>query len=148
MADRRRWDGDERFRGVADAGSATADVERLLAQTREPGWVTEDPDLHLAPSCLPAAASLGLDVVRSEVVEHVLEIDVRSDSADADVGAGRIAAYGLIGAIAESSTHIREHRNEDRSVIVLEALTGVLPGDGRFASHGHMVRVRLITPIG
>jgi hypothetical protein len=126
LAERRRWDGDERFRGVADAGGATADVDRLLAQTREPGWVTEDPDLHLAPSCLPAAASLGLDIVV----------------------AGRIAAYGLVGAIAESSTHIREYRNEDGSVIVLEALTGVLPGDGPFASHGHQVRVRLLTSAG
>jgi hypothetical protein len=62
--------------------------------------------------------------------------------------AGRIAAYGLVGAIAESSTHIREYRNEDRSVIVLEALTGVLPGDGPFASHGHLVRVRLLTSAG
>jgi hypothetical protein len=126
LAERRRWDGDERFRGVADAGGATADVDRLLAQTREPGWVTEDPDLHLAPSCLPAAASLGLDIVV----------------------AGRIAAYGLVGAIAESTTHVREYRNEDRSVIVLEALTGVLPGDGPFASHGHLVRVRLLTSAG
>jgi hypothetical protein len=147
MAERRRWDGDERFTGVADAGSATADVERLLALTRESGWVTEDPELHLGPWCLAAAASLDLEVLRLEVVDHVLEVDVRSIAAEADVGAGRVAAYGLVGAFAEASTHIREHRNADRSEVVLDIVTGILPDNGSFATHGHLVRVRLLTPV-
>jgi hypothetical protein len=147
VAERRRWDSDERYTGVADARIASADVERLLAQTREPGWVTEEPELHLGPWCVAAASSLGLEVLRLEVVEHVLEVDVRSAAADADLGAGRVAAYGLVGAFAEASTHIREHRNDDRSEVVLEVVTGILPGDGYFATHGHSVRVRLLTAI-
>ena len=146
MAERRRWDTDERFVGVTDAETATVDVERLLAMTREAGWITEDAATHLGPWCLAAAKELDLVVVRMEVVDHVLEVDVRTIAAD-DARRIRIAAHGLIGAFAETSTHVRERRG-DAGEVVLEVVTGVLPGDGHFASHGHLVRVRLMASAG
>jgi hypothetical protein len=140
--ERRRWDIDERFVGVSDAGIATADVERLLAQTREPGWITEDAAMHLGPACLTAAAALDLEVLRLEVVEgDVLEVAARSRS-ERDARALREAAFALVGSFAESSTHVRERRDDDGG-LELEVVTGVLPGDSEFATHGHLARVRL-----
>jgi hypothetical protein len=142
MTERRRWDIDERFVGVTDASIATEDVQRLLAETQEPGWVTEDALDHLGPWCLAAVKALDLDLVRLEVVDDVLEVDLRVDWDD-EARAPRVGAYGLIGAFAEPSTHVRERHGPDGEV-VLDIVTGVLPDDSHFASHGHLVRVRLL----
>jgi len=140
MAERRRWDTDERLVGIADAGGATDDVERLLAMTREAGWITEDALAHLGPSCTTAAAELGIGIGRMEVVDAVLEIDLATQD-----GAGtrppRVAAYGLIGAFAEGATFVRESRSGDD--VILDVVTGVMAGDNAFATHGHLARIRL-----
>ena len=141
MPERRRWDSDDRFVGVADAATASADVERLLAMTRAGGWVTEDALAHLGPSCTAAAEMLGIEIARMEVVDHVLEIDLPKADFD-EPRAPRIVAYGLIGAFAESATHVRETRKD--GAVVLDVVTGVLPGDGTFATHGHLARIRLL----
>ena len=130
-----------RLIGVADARLASADLGRLLAMTRSPGWVTEDALAHLGPSCEAAAAMLGVELVRMEVVDAVLEVDIRSPRV-AEVRAPRIYAYGLIGSFAEPATHIRETR--EAGAVVLDVVTGLLPGDGAFATHGHLARVRLV----
>lgn len=140
MAERRRWDTDERLVGIADAAGATDDVNQLLTMTREPGWVTEDALAHLGPSCTRAAAELGIGIGRMEVVDAVLEIDL-SGHADG-TRAPRVDAYGLIGAFAEGATYVRETRS-DRDVI-LDVVTGVMPGDNAFATHGHLARIRLV----
>ena len=142
MVERRRWDNDERFVGVADATSASSDIERLLAQSREPGWITEDAEAHLGSHLVSAAEQAGLEVRRLDVVDAVLEVDV-SGPADTDWRATRNAAFGLIGAIAEGSTHIREVV-PGRDGLDLAVLTGVLPGDTAFATHGHLVRIRVV----
>ena len=50
MADsRKRWDTDHRFVGVADASAFAPAVEELAALARRPGWVAEDPEIHLVP---------------------------------------------------------------------------------------------------
>ena len=144
MTERRRWDTDERFVGVADAGGATADVERLLTLTREPGWVTEDALEHLGPWCTKAANELGIDITRMEVVDAVLEVDVRAGESGAADGtrAPGIDAYGVIGAFAEGATFIRETRSEGD--VILHVVTGVMPGDNAFATHGHLARIRVV----
>ncbi|HET9084187.1 MAG TPA: hypothetical protein VFN41_07250, partial [Candidatus Limnocylindrales bacterium] len=105
MAERRRWDTDERLVGVADAGGATDDVARLLTMTREPGWVTEDALAHLGPSCARAAGGLAIEIERMEVVDAVLEIDLRPARGDGR-RPPRVDAYGLIGAFAEGATYV------------------------------------------
>ncbi len=142
MVERRRWDIDERFVGVADATATSADIERLLAQSSEPGWITEDAEAHLGSHLISAAAQAGLAVRRLETVDAVLEIDV-AGPAGTDWRETRIAAFGLIGAIAEGSTHIRE-AVPGRDGLDLVVLTGVLPGDTGFATHGHLVRIRVV----
>lgn len=141
MAERRRWDTDDRFVGVADAGIASADIERLLEMTSTSGWITEDALAHLGPSCTAAAETLGIEIARMEVVDDVLEIDIRDPGFD-EPRAPRIVAYGLIGSFAEGATHVRERRED--GAVVLDVVTGVLPGDSAFATHGHLARVRLL----
>jgi len=46
---RRRWDTDERGRGVASAGAYLAHADALRGAMAEPDWVAEDPDQHLLP---------------------------------------------------------------------------------------------------
>src|SRR5687768_1478367 len=55
----RRWDTDERGRGVADGGWIAPDVRRLLDTLAEPGWVAEDPDIHLLPHLRRACQEAG-----------------------------------------------------------------------------------------
>jgi hypothetical protein len=141
MAERRRWDTDERFVGVADAAAAGVDVEQLLEMTLVHGWVAEDAMAHLAPWCTKAAIDLGVELVRMEVVDSVLEVDVRPAIGDAP-RQPRVDAYALIGAFAEGATFVRETRVE--GAVVLDVVTGVMPGDNAFATHGHVVRVRIV----
>ena len=103
--------------------------------------VTEDALAHLGPSCTAAAEMLGVEITRMEVVDDVLEIDLRDRIFD-EPRAPRIVAYGLIGSFAEGATHVRETRED--GAVVLDVVTGVLPGDGAFATHGHLARVRLV----
>ena len=141
MAERRRWDIDDRFVGVADADIASGDLDRLRSMTRVPGWVTEDALAHLGPSCEAAAAMLDIELVRLEAVDDILEADIRVPD-HGEHRAPRIAAYGLIGSFAESSTHVRERRVGGD--VILDVVTGVMPGDSAFASHGHLARVRIL----
>ena len=141
MAERRRWDTDERFVGVADASRASEDVAALLAMTREPGWVSEDALAHLGPSCTAAAADLGIEIARMGVIDAVLEIDIRATK-DEPARAPRVDAYGLIGAFAEGATYVRESRAGGD--VILDVVTGVMPGDNAFATHGHMARLRIV----
>jgi hypothetical protein len=142
VVERRRWDIDERFVGVADATATSPDIERLLAQSREPGWITEDAEAHLGSHLISAAGPLGLVVRRLEVIDAVLEIDVAA-TGDDDWRATRVAAFALIGAVAEGSTHVRE-LSPGRDGLDLAVLTGVLPGDSTFATHGHLLRIRVV----
>jgi hypothetical protein len=144
MTERRRWDTDDRYVGVADARVAAPDLERLLAQTAEPGWVTEDALAHLGERCRAAAEVLDLEIVRIEAVDDVLEVDVRT-KAERERHARFVAGFALVGAFAESSTHVRERVDED-SALELTVVTGMLPGDGEFATHGHLARIRILGP--
>ena len=45
-------------------------------------------------------------------------------------------------AVAEGATFVRETRIDGD--IVLDVVTGVMPGDNAFATHGHLARVRIL----
>jgi hypothetical protein len=55
----RRWDIDERGRGVADAGPFVAAATGLVEQMQEPDWVAEAPEHHLLPAIEGACAAEG-----------------------------------------------------------------------------------------
>ena len=134
----RRWDTDERGTGVRDASAFAEPVRRLVQTLAVPGWVAEEPEAHLLPHLEGTIAELGLELVRWRDVDGVLEVDV--DIGDRPRRAGRATTFALIATIAEASTHVREVEPG-----VLEVITGQLAGDGSFATHGHVVRIRAIS---
>ena len=72
--DRRRWDTDDRFMGVADAIAFAPGVDELAALARRPGWVAEEPEVHLVPH-LRGASPAGLRLLDCTVSDDgVLDV--------------------------------------------------------------------------
>jgi hypothetical protein len=139
---RRRWDIDERGAGVADARRLVPGAEMLLGFMAEPEWVTEDPDAHLLPHIRRVATQFPLEEIGTEIDgDGVLVVELRwTDPWDhAAVG---VAAFALLGSFAEQMTYVR--REERSGELTLETVTGVVDG-GRFAPHGHTVRIRIVS---
>jgi hypothetical protein len=135
----RRWDIDERGVGIADAQLFGAPIRELLQATSEPGWVTEDADAHVGVHLQRACAEPGSPwtwIAATQDSRGVLEIEL-SHSSDREMDVWR-EAVGLLSTIAEQSFHFR--RVDDQT---FEAVTGMLPGDGDFATHGHTIRLRV-----
>ena len=135
---RRRWDTDERGRGVASAEAYLEHADALRAAMVEPDWVAEEPDMHLLPHVrrfCEASEVLRLDDWSIE--DGVLVLDLTT--ATTSWGARREAVHALIGTFAEPATLVRELRQDHDFVVV----TGVLEGDSVFAPHGHTVRLRV-----
>jgi hypothetical protein len=136
--DRRRWDVDRRFTGVADAAPAVRTLERLLEACRAPGWVTEDAHehlgVHLRRECeAPGAPFRWLGDRQDD--DGVLVVRLGTVL-------GRHAAYraavALLAVVAESAFAVRRD-----GPWTVECVTGMLPGDGEFATHGHTVRLEI-----
>ena len=136
---RRRWDTDERGRGVASAAASVADLDRLRIAMLEPGWVAEDPDLHLLPHVRRLCEEQGWNLARADMVADVLEVEVVVPAAT--VRSPTAAAFAILGTFAEASTHVVEQASELGESIQLLVTTGMLEGDGAFAPHGHTVRI-------
>jgi hypothetical protein len=140
MAEERRWEGDERGRGIASAAHVAVSVERLLAAMREPDWVAEDPEAHLVHHIRRLAVG-PVSFVGSSVEpngELLVRISVAVQPDDEERWRLlHMAAYGLISSFAESSTFIQERREGGRWEFLVT--TGLL--EGRFRPHGHVVRL-------
>lgn len=141
MADaRKRWDTDERCRGVADAGAFAPAVEELAALARRSHWVAEDPEIHLAPH-LRSASVNGLRVTEIHADADGVLVVTASVRSGASRGELRRLAWALLGTVAEPATSVRESRDDDRAVF--EVVTGIPDNAGPFASHGHTIRLTL-----
>jgi hypothetical protein len=138
----RRWDNDERGRGIASGAAFIGHVVELADLMRGPGWATEDPEAHLLPHLRAAndddGSLLRLDRTWSDGEIFVVEMSPAQSALS--VGRLRRAAVELVATIAEESTHIRQRREGD--VLVFDVATGS-GRDGRFAPHGHLVRLRI-----
>jgi hypothetical protein len=138
---RKRWDTDDQFAGVADASVFAAAIGELAALARRPGWVTEEPEVHLVPH-LRGASAEGLRRLDYRTGDDgVLDVtaEYSPDDSRRDI---RQRAWTLIGTIAEPTASVREHR--DGNTVVFEVVTGVPEGSGQFASHGHTLRLTLL----
>lgn len=135
---RRRWDVDDRGRGVASARAFAGHADALRAAMVEPDWVAEEPEHHLLPHVRRfCARSAVLDLHAWTVDEGVLVLELAF--AGGDWRARREAVYALLGTFAEPATLVRELVADREFAIV----TGVLDGDGEFAPHGHTVLLRV-----
>ncbi len=147
MASRRpRWDGDPTGIGIGDAREIVPVLDALRERAVEPGWVAEDPELHLLPHIVAAAASTGRVVIAGTVTDaagsFVVDLSWNGD-AEPDRKAIRTALYAMVGAIAETTIAIHEPPAAGGREI--ELVTGSTEATA-FAPHGHVVRLRLVDP--
>ena len=136
---RKRWDTDDRFTGVADGSAFAAGVEELAGLARRPGWVAEEPGVHLVPH-LRGARVAGLRLSGWHTGEDGVLEAVAEHRAGESRGGLRRQAWALLGEIAEPAASVRERTDGDS--VIFEVVTGI-PDGGRFASHGHTVRLTL-----
>lgn len=140
---RQRWDTDDRFTGIADAGALAAAIDELAALARRPGWVAEEPEAHLVPH-LRGAGVAGLRVVSWRAqADGVLDVAAEHSPGDSR-GEIRRRAWALLGCVAEPAASVRERRDGDAAVF--EVVTGIPDHAGPFASHGHTLRLTILPP--
>jgi hypothetical protein len=141
-----RWEGDDRGRGVAEAPQLAPGARELVDAFSQPGWVAEDPELHLRPHvddwCVRDGRFELVDAHVDDSGAYVLRLHWRG--ATGSVGKVRAAAFCLIGSFAESATYVRQRRvsrdGDDASALLrFEVGTGELAPDTRFLPHGHAV---------
>jgi hypothetical protein len=107
--------------------------------------IAESPETHLLPRLTEHAAAggpLAIEATRTES-DGTFEVDARwVGPLDREAWQVRAAAVALIGLVAETTSLIRETRRPDGDPL-FEVMTGLLPDDTRFATHGHTLRLRV-----
>jgi hypothetical protein len=141
----RRWDGDERGDGVRDAAQFATGADALVAAMRRPGWVAEEPEMHLLPHLERACESLPLRILGARTArDGAYDVQLAWTGDEAGIGVVRASIFGLLGAIAEPATYIRQRRtgsgDGSQEVLIFEAVTGVVDEDP-FKPHGHTLRL-------
>jgi hypothetical protein len=130
----KRWDGDDRGRGIGDAAQLVPGASELIAAFSRPAWVAEQPEIHLRPHVEAWSQRDGRLAVRhahtDDANAYVLNLDWRG--APPGVGAARAAVFSLIGSFAESATYVHQRRIHSDGVVELrfEVGTGELAPRG------------------
>ena len=138
----RRWDLDERGAGIASGEAFGEGVDALREQMREGDWITEDADKHLLPHIRRACEELGrLEVLDEGQAADGIYVVRLAWHATPDIGTVRADVFAVIGAFAESSTHVRQRTLPD--AIEYDVVTGMLADETPFRTHGHLVRFRI-----
>lgn len=139
---KRRWDGDDRGAGIGSGGALAPGIEALRAQLEAPDWIAEDPHAHLLPHIVRAcAAGEDLAVLDTKLESdgvYEVTLDWRPHAASPTL---RERVFAVIGAFAESSTHIAQRRRGDD--MEYDVVTGMLAHQTQFRTHGHLVRFRI-----
>lgn len=135
-----RWDTDERGHGIGDARASLPAIDELAALAQLELWVAEDPEVHLLPGLEERAAISGLTIA-----EHSIEdggvFRVRLASATRlSRREIRRSVWSILGGAMELTTHVRETNDGDQ--VRFDVVTG-MPQDGRFATHGHRLRIEV-----
>jgi hypothetical protein len=88
-------------------------VEELLEATRRPGWVAEQPELHLLPHLQRACESSALQLLDARASgDGVFDVELRWTGETKSFGAVKATVFALVGSFAEPSTHVRQLRSE------------------------------------
>lgn len=148
--DARRWDGDERGEGIADARSFAPGAAELVEAMGRRNWVAEQPEAHLLPHLRRSCESLPLELVDAQAsADGSFDVELRWTGESGRIGDVRAAIFALVGGFAEVATYVRQRRSQTApgDEVVFEIVTGILEEPGGFAPHGHTVRLS-VTGIG
>jgi hypothetical protein len=137
----RRWDSDERGRGVGDARASLPAIRELAELAGSSGWVTEDPENHLLPGLRERVEISGLLIGSVSVEPDGAMRLVLTSPTQQSRREIRQSVWSILGGVAELSTFVRETRSADS--FTFEVVTGIPPGDGPFATHGHVLRLQI-----
>ena len=141
----RRWDGDERGDGVADASQFADGATELLAAMRRQNWVAEQPEMHLLPHLERACTSLPLEILSARTSDDgSYDVELGWTGDEAGVGVIRAAIFALLGGIAEPASYIRQRKtdasNGSAAMLTFEVVTGIVD-EAPFTPHGHALRL-------
>ena len=139
-----RWDPDERGIGAGDARAHLGGLDALRDAAGQDGWVAEEPEAHLLPHIRRHVDEDAVwEITRTETEsDGTFVVELRwNGPEDAGRAQIRVAAYALIGTVAESTTAIIEADDPDGQTF--EVVTGMLPDQTAFASHGHTLRLQI-----
>ena len=135
----RRWDGDERGEGVADAGAFAGAAGALLEAMRSANWVAEAPEAHLLPHLRRACKSLPFELVAAGTsADGTFDVELHWTGETRGQAEVRAAIFALVGSFAELSTYVRQRNG---GPLAFEVVTGFLEGESVFSPHGHTVRL-------
>ena len=141
---RQRWDPDLRGVGVADASAWLPVLHDLEERAGTPNWIAEEPEAHLLPHIQAAIDADGsgwsLEGWRIDG-DGILVVDLARVGETESQRDLRVAAFALVGTVAESATAIYERQTPDG--VELDVLTGMPPAETLFATHGHTLRLRI-----
>ncbi|MQA96990.1 MAG: hypothetical protein GEV11_20950 [Streptosporangiales bacterium] len=135
----RRWDTDDRGSGIASGEAMVLPVLNLLAHLEREGWVTEQPEAHLLPHLREACSAESspwrlLDEGLTE--DGVWEVELAH--VDGPGPQTYRDAIALLSSVAEAAFFVRQVDEH-----TYECATGQLEGDGRYAPHGHLIRLNI-----
>jgi hypothetical protein len=109
-------------------------------------WVAEDPEVHLLPHLVAALGrpDIPMRLLRTRTdADGRFLVDLEWTGPAPARRQQRAAIFAVVGAIAESATAVHEEPREDGATF--EVVTGLLEGDGPFASHGHALVLRVLS---
>ena len=135
------WDTDDRLTGIASGRAFAPAIEQLGAHLDRDGWIAENPESHLLPHlrsyCEEPTSPFRLLDARLHG-NGVYEVELESaDFTQADCLPIR-RVLPMLAAIAETTLAVRQI---DEATV--EYVTGTLDNDSPYATHGHLVRLRI-----
>jgi hypothetical protein len=140
----RRWDSDERGRGVADARASLPAIQQLAELAGSDDWVAEDPEAHLLPG-LRERLEISSLTIESVEVDPDGALRVRLTYLHKPSRRQlRQSVWAILGGVAELATFVRETRTSDG--VSFEVVTGNPSDEGPFATHGHVIRLEIVQP--
>jgi hypothetical protein len=140
----RRWDSDERGRGVADARASLPAIQQLAELAATDDWVAEDPEAHLLPGLREGLETAGLTFESVEVDSDGglrVRLLCRTKQSRREL---RQSVWSVLGGVAELATFVREARSSDG--VSFDVVTGNPRDEGPFATHGHVIRLEVEQP--
>jgi hypothetical protein len=142
----RRWDDDERGRGVGDARASLPAIQQLAELAGAADWVAEDAEAHLLPALRERVGNSGMWLSAFEAQPDGALLVRLASPAKLSRRELRQAVWSILGGVAELTTLVRETQSGD--LVSFEVVTGIPPGEGRFATHGHTLRLEVDRPSG